>query len=170
MRQRKIVLDGTLCFILLRLCYNRLREEWYPGGYPPRAEGSAKLMQRMPGERSPAGKRLLQVVYLTCPLASPFAFPLQLDLPFGPSLWILPLDLSFGPSICIWTFPLHLDLPFGPSLCISRCHCCLPVPLPLLCLCFCFAAVRLTAFPLQVCCCFAPMPVAQPIQQVPSCA
>ncbi|KAL0041133.1 hypothetical protein WJX77_005807 [Trebouxia sp. C0004] len=60
MRQKKIVLDGTLCFILLRLCYNRLREEWYPGGYPPRADGQP--MQHMPGETSPAGRRLLQVL------------------------------------------------------------------------------------------------------------
>ena len=98
MRQKKIVLDGALCFILLRLCYNRLREEWYPGGYPPRAEGSAKLMQHMPGERSPAGKRLLQVVHLTAPLTSPLV-----------SIWTFPLDLPFGPSLL--TFPLHWLLP-----------------------------------------------------------
>ncbi|DBB18556.1 TPA: hypothetical protein ACH3X3_000188 [Trebouxia sp. C0006] len=66
MRQKKIVLDGTLCFILLRLCYNRLREEWYPGGYPPRTDG--RPMQHMPGETSPAGRRLLQVTHPDCQL------------------------------------------------------------------------------------------------------
>lgn len=62
MKQRKILLDNALCFILLRLCYNRLRAEWYPGGYPPRAD--ARPMQHMPGEISPAGTRLLQVSHI----------------------------------------------------------------------------------------------------------
>ena len=60
MQQRRVPLDGTLCFILLRLCYNRLREEWYPGGYPPTA---AANKQHTPGETSPADTRLLQVTF-----------------------------------------------------------------------------------------------------------
>lgn len=36
MKQQGHIVDEAVCFILLRLCYNRLRESWYPGGYPPR--------------------------------------------------------------------------------------------------------------------------------------
>lgn len=61
MRQRGIKLDNTLCFILLRLCYNRLREEWYPGGYPPVPEQHPRHLL---GGTSPAGKHLIQVMVL----------------------------------------------------------------------------------------------------------
>ncbi|KAL3134957.1 hypothetical protein ABBQ32_007917 [Trebouxia sp. C0010 RCD-2024] len=59
MQQHKIMVDDAVCFVLLRLCFNRLREEWYPGGYPPTA---GQAMHRHPGETSPAGRRLLQVL------------------------------------------------------------------------------------------------------------
>lgn len=36
MKQRGHTIDEALCFILVRLCYNRLRKSWYPGGYPPK--------------------------------------------------------------------------------------------------------------------------------------
>ena len=35
MKQRGFEVDEVLCFILVRLCYNRLRSAWRPGGYPP---------------------------------------------------------------------------------------------------------------------------------------
>ena len=36
MKQRGHVVDEAVCFILVRLCYNQLRDAWYPGGYPPK--------------------------------------------------------------------------------------------------------------------------------------
>lgn len=67
MRQRGIKLDNTLCFVLLRLCYNRLREEWYPGGYPPTPD---KHPHHMPGQTSPAGRHLIQVHYKAVTLSA----------------------------------------------------------------------------------------------------
>lgn len=69
MQQRKIIVDEAVCFILLRLCFNRLREEWYPGGYPPT---TGQAMHRHPGETSPAGKRLLQVSHQQHVLSNPY--------------------------------------------------------------------------------------------------
>lgn len=36
LKQRGHLVDEAVCFILVRLCYNRLRDAWYPGGYPPK--------------------------------------------------------------------------------------------------------------------------------------
>lgn len=33
-------MDEVVCFILLRLCFNRLRNAWLPGGYPPKKDSS----------------------------------------------------------------------------------------------------------------------------------
>lgn len=35
MKQKGIKVGETHCFALLRLCFNRIRALWYPGGYPP---------------------------------------------------------------------------------------------------------------------------------------
>lgn len=78
MQQRRVPLDGTVCFILLRLCYNRLREEWYPGGYPPTADAVKPLVS---GDISPADRRLLQVSLYTDPPALVVLSPVFLQSP-----------------------------------------------------------------------------------------
>ena len=41
-RARGVPVDDAVAFILLRLCYNKLRSAWFPGGYPPgRADAAA---------------------------------------------------------------------------------------------------------------------------------
>ena len=41
-RARGVPVDDALAFILVRLCYNKLRAAWFPGGYPPgRADAAA---------------------------------------------------------------------------------------------------------------------------------
>ena len=35
MKKKGIKVGETHCFALLRLCFNRIRALWYPGGYPP---------------------------------------------------------------------------------------------------------------------------------------
>ena len=118
MRQKKIVLDGTLCFILLRLCYNRLREEWYPGGYPPRADG--RPMQYMPGETSPAGRRLLQVNHLGCQLGLLPCLCSRLE-GICPFIWPQPLGSPLPLTGMMPLFCLCLDL--SRTVCLYFCLC-----------------------------------------------
>ena len=40
MKQQGHAVDEVVCFILLRLCFNRLRNAWLPGGYPPKKDSS----------------------------------------------------------------------------------------------------------------------------------
>ena len=35
MKKSGLKVGETHCFALLRLCFNRIRALWYPGGYPP---------------------------------------------------------------------------------------------------------------------------------------
>ncbi len=38
-------MDEVVCFILLRLCFNCLRNAWLPGGYPPKKDASKVSFQ-----------------------------------------------------------------------------------------------------------------------------
>ncbi|CAL8460572.1 g101 [Coccomyxa elongata] len=58
MKQRGHVVDEAVCFILVRLCYNQLRDSWYPGGYPPKR--SSVKGGRL--GRNPAGPALLRAL------------------------------------------------------------------------------------------------------------
>ena len=40
MKQQGHVVDEVVCFILLRLCFNCLRNAWLPGGYPPKKDAT----------------------------------------------------------------------------------------------------------------------------------
>ena len=114
MQQRKIIVDEAVSFILLRLCFNRLREEWYPGGYPPTA---GQAVHRHPGETSPAGKRLLQVSHRQHVLPSMMSAPSLLSLLSSKSLppppgHSSPLHCSLR-SLSLLTCPMMTHLPLS---------------------------------------------------------
>ena len=44
MKQQGQAVDEVVCFILLRLCFNCLRDAWLPGGYPPKKDGFKVLL------------------------------------------------------------------------------------------------------------------------------
>ena len=56
-------MDDTHANLLLRMCYNRLRQAWVPGGYPPnRPEAAAAAGAALPGtRRTQERQRLLEV-------------------------------------------------------------------------------------------------------------
>ncbi len=64
MKLHGVRMDESHANLLLRMCYNRLRQAWVPGGYPPhRADGQAGgASAALPGSRrSQEGQRLLEV-------------------------------------------------------------------------------------------------------------
>ena len=40
MKKQGQAVDEVVSFILLRLCFNCLRDAWLPGGYPPKKDAS----------------------------------------------------------------------------------------------------------------------------------
>ncbi len=48
MKQQGHVVDEVVCFILLRLCFNCLRNAWLPGGYPPKKDAIKGMHTRQP--------------------------------------------------------------------------------------------------------------------------
>ena len=44
MKQQGQAVDEVVCFILLRLCFNCLRDAWLPGGYPPKKDAFKVLL------------------------------------------------------------------------------------------------------------------------------
>ncbi|KAL4533067.1 hypothetical protein Ndes2526A_g08520 [Nannochloris sp. 'desiccata'] len=54
MRVRNVPVDNIIAESMLRLCYNRLRQSWRPGGYPP---------QRLSDERNKSTGRLSSSLY-----------------------------------------------------------------------------------------------------------
>lgn len=54
MKQQGYEVDEVLCFILVRLCYNRLRSAWRPGGYPPVKHQQVRPVLASPGARTAA--------------------------------------------------------------------------------------------------------------------
>ena len=64
MKLHGVRMDESHANLLLRMCYNRLRQAWVPGGYPPhRADGQAGgASAALPSSRrSQEGQRLLEV-------------------------------------------------------------------------------------------------------------
>lgn len=62
MKLRGVRMDETHAVILLRTCYNRLRQSWVPGGYPPhRADAGAGGGPLLGSRRSQLRERLLEV-------------------------------------------------------------------------------------------------------------
>lgn len=66
MKLHKVSMDETHAVIMLRMCYNRLRQTWVPGGYPPhRPDGPAAgsgAGSALPGmRRTHERQRLLEV-------------------------------------------------------------------------------------------------------------
>ena len=53
MKQQGHVVDEVVCFILLRLCFNSLRNAWLPGGYPPKKDASKVRLHQDPSSLSP---------------------------------------------------------------------------------------------------------------------
>ena len=47
MKQKGFRIGESHCFAIARLCFNRIRALWRPGGYPPSKASAAA----MPGER-----------------------------------------------------------------------------------------------------------------------
>lgn len=52
----------SICFTLLKACYNRTRRAWRPGGYPPRAEPSGPYSALGSGLRAAEARQLLHVL------------------------------------------------------------------------------------------------------------
>lgn len=64
MKQQGYEVDEVLCFILVRLCFNRLRSAWRPGGYPPTKHQQVRPVLASPGARIAAVHcRLLEQVF-----------------------------------------------------------------------------------------------------------
>ena len=62
MKLRGVRMDETHAVILLRICYNRLRQSWVPGGYPPNRASAPVAVANLPGSRrSHECQRLLEV-------------------------------------------------------------------------------------------------------------
>ncbi|KAL4443545.1 hypothetical protein ABPG75_011282 [Micractinium tetrahymenae] len=67
MKLRGVRMDEACAAMLLRICYNRLRQSWVPGGYPPHRptgrEGGAAGVGALPGsKRSHERQRLLEAL------------------------------------------------------------------------------------------------------------
>lgn len=58
-------MDEACAAMLLRICYNRLRQSWVPGGYPPHRpvgrDGTAGVGALPGSKRSQERQRLLEV-------------------------------------------------------------------------------------------------------------
>ena len=67
MKLRGVRMDETHAVILLRICYNRLRQSWVPGGYPPNRASAPVAVGSLPGSRrSQECQRLLEVRCCCC--------------------------------------------------------------------------------------------------------
>jgi hypothetical protein len=63
MKLRGVRMDETHALMLLRICYNRLRQAWVPGGYPPnRPTGGAGSGGFTGARQSPLRQRLLEAL------------------------------------------------------------------------------------------------------------
>ncbi|KAI3428088.1 hypothetical protein D9Q98_006471 [Chlorella vulgaris] len=63
MKLRGVRMDETHALMLLRICYNRLRQAWVPGGYPPNRPTGGAGGGGFPGARqSPLRQRLLEAL------------------------------------------------------------------------------------------------------------
>ena len=69
MKQRGFEVDEVLCFILVRLCYNRLRSAWRPGGYPPSKAQQDRISLSGGAAAGGAGRALLKALTSTEPEA-----------------------------------------------------------------------------------------------------
>lgn len=65
MKLRGVRMDEACAAMLLRICYNRLRQSWVPGGYPPHRpvgrDGAAGVGALPGSKRSQERQRLLEV-------------------------------------------------------------------------------------------------------------
>ncbi len=75
MRIRNVTVDNAVAEIMLRLCYNRLRQGWRPGGYPPQrlSDGKNRSSGRMSNSlyHSSGGQREQECLTLLTALTPP---------------------------------------------------------------------------------------------------
>lgn len=48
MKHQGFKVNSVVCFIMLRLCFNKQRLAWWPGGYPPGKDSLVRKLNSSP--------------------------------------------------------------------------------------------------------------------------